>query len=284
MTKVPHIIRSGAIRELADMYEDERAFVRETISNIRDQLSHKDAQGKKAIATIYVDRLRGEIWIVDELTGIKDMDDFIAVGTVDTRRESGKVVGDEVNSYANINPEIVGQKHFGKLSCLYASKTGTAEFWSNNGQNGHYLKCDYDGWDEFEYGLPFKTMDKLEALPHVGLKVVIKDAKDDCLSLKKLENAVTNWFSILLKKRKLKVLIVDVNNTSKSFEVAANEEFSTKGEITDETLTMSVAGNIRVNLNAIEKPTLGNNIDIYQKEIYVRSIKTSIHVQGIHKL
>ena len=280
MTKVPHIIRSGAIRELADMYEDELAFDRETASNIRDQVSHKDAQGKKAIATIYVHKLRREVWIEDELTGIKDMDDFIAVGTVDTRRESGKTVGDQTNSYANINPEIVGQKHFGKLSCLYASKTGTAEFWSNNGVNGHYLKCDYDGWDEFDYGLPFKTMDKTEALPHVGLKIVIKDAKDDCLSIKKHENAIKKWFSILLKKRKLKVLIVDVDNNNKSLDIHADEDFTTNGETTDETLAMSIGGNIRVNLNAIDKPTLGNNIDIYQKEIYVRSIKLPFMCKG----
>ena len=166
--------------------KDELAFDREVISNIRDQLRHPNSTGKKPIARIYVHKLRRQVVIIDELTGIMDMEDFTGIGTETTSRESGKTVGDETNSYENINPEITGQKHFGKLSCLYASKTGEVEFYSNNGQNGHYLKCNYEGWDLFDslgnptdrdYGLTFKTIDRNEALPHVGLKIVIGRCK-----------------------------------------------------------------------------------------------------------
>ena len=61
MTKKGFNIRPGAIRELADMYEDELAFDREVVSNIRDQLRHPNAAGKKPIARIYVHKLRRQV-------------------------------------------------------------------------------------------------------------------------------------------------------------------------------------------------------------------------------
>ena len=45
--KIPHDIRGGSIRELADMYKDELAFVREHGLNILDQLQHPNAKGKR---------------------------------------------------------------------------------------------------------------------------------------------------------------------------------------------------------------------------------------------
>ena len=237
-------------------------------------------KARETLMKIYVHKLSGRVEIVDDLTGIVDMVDFIAIGAVSAGRDSGKIVGDQTNSYANINPNIVGQKHFGKLSSLYASNTGVVEFYSNNGTNGHYLKMDYDGWDEFDYGLRFKTMDRNQALPHIGLKTIINDAKPDCLSVKKIENAAKKWFSILLKKKKLDIEIIDVDNGGKLTIVRADPDFSTAGEITDETLTMPIGGNIRVNLKQLNKPSLKNNIAIYHKEVYVKSIKIPALCEG----
>jgi hypothetical protein len=277
--KVPHRTRPGLILELAK-YEDELAFIRETISNILDQLQHPNAKGKKAVAKIYVRKGIGKVEIVDDLTGIIDIEDFTAIGTEEPTKESGKTVGEEKNSYANINPDIIGQKHLGKLSCMYASKTGIVEYFSNNGQNGHYLKCDYTGWDKFEHGLPFKVIDRNEALRHIGLKVVINDAKDDCLSVRKLENAVKKWFSILLKKKKVEVQIIDVDNRFKTTIVQADADFKTDGETTDDTLAMPYGGNIRVNLKPLDRPSLKNNIAVYHKEIFVKTIKVAALCEG----
>jgi hypothetical protein len=143
--------------------------------------------------------------IVDGLTGIKDMNEFISIGTEYPTRDSGKVVGDQISSYENIHPVIVGQKHFGKLSCLFASETGNVEFFSNNGKNGNYLHVDYEGWEQFDYGHPFKTIDKAEALPHAGLKVVIRDAKPECLKIKSLANELSKWFGLLLRRKKKQI-------------------------------------------------------------------------------
>lgn len=156
--KIPHQIRGGTIRELADMYSNPLAFVRETGSNAYDQGAHPDAAGRPVHLKYYIHRLRRRIEFVDDLTGIKDMNEFISIGTEYATRDSGKTVGNQVSSYEIIHPAIVGQKHFGKLSCLFASETGTVEFYSNNGKNGHYLRADYEGWEQFEYELPFKTL------------------------------------------------------------------------------------------------------------------------------
>jgi hypothetical protein len=63
------------------------------------------------------------------------MNEFISIGIEYATRDSGKIVGDQISSYENIHPEIIGQKHFGKLSCLFASETGNIEFHSNNGND-----------------------------------------------------------------------------------------------------------------------------------------------------
>lgn len=172
--------------------------------------------GKHVHVKFYVHKLRREVTVVDSLTSIKDMEEFISIGTEHPTRDSGKVVGDQISSYERIHPVIIGQKHFGKLSCLFASETGNVEFFSNNGKNGRYLHVDYEGWEQFDYELPFKTIDKTEALPHIGLKVVILDAKLDCLKIRQLENALSKWFGLLLRRKKVTIEIIDVDNDNRT--------------------------------------------------------------------
>jgi hypothetical protein len=278
--KIPHQFRGGTIRELADMYSNPLAYGRETVSNAIDQSRHPEAAGKRIHVKFYLHKLSRKITIVDDLTGIKDMKEFISIGTEYATRDSGKIVGDQISSYENIHPEIIGQKHFGKLSCLFASETGNVEFYSNNGENGHYLHADYEGWEQFDYELPFKTIDTAEALEHIGLKVVIQDAKPDCLKIKSLESALSRWFGLLLRRKKIVIEIIDVDNSNKVVQVKAPDDLDTHGERTDNSLEMSRGGNIRVNLVETDAPSLTPNIDFYQKEIYVCSIKLPYLTKG----
>ena len=61
--KIPHQIRGGTIRELADMYSNPLAFVRETGSNAYDQGAHPDAAGRPVHLKYYIHRLRRRIEI-----------------------------------------------------------------------------------------------------------------------------------------------------------------------------------------------------------------------------
>jgi hypothetical protein len=262
------------------MYSNPLAYARETVSNAIDQGTHPDAAGKHVHVKFYMHKLRRMIMVVDDLTGIKDMEEFISIGTEHATRDSGKIVGDQISSYENIHPVIIGQKHFGKLSCLSASETGNIEFFSNNEKNGHYLHADYEGWEQFDYELPFKTIDKADALPHVGLKAIILEAKSECLKIKLLENALSKWFGLLLSRKKITIEIIDVDNNNKTIQVKAPADLDTRGERTDNSLAMSRGGNIRVNLVETDEPSLTPNIDIYQKEIYVCSIKLPYLVKG----
>lgn len=280
LRKLPHRIRGGAIRELADMYSNPLAYARETVSNAIDQGTHPEAMGKHVHVKFYVHKLRRAVTVVDNLTGIKDMEEFISIGTEHPTRDSGKVVGDQISSYERIHPVIIGQKHFGKLSCLFASETGNVEFFSNNGKNGHYLHVDYEGWEQFDYELPFKTIDKTEALPHIGLKVVILDAKLDSLKIRQLENALSKWFGLLLRRKKVTIEIIDVDNDNRITQVKAPAELDTCGERTDDSLVMPRGGNILVNLVETDEPSLTSNVDIYQKGIFVCSIKLPYLVKG----
>lgn len=110
--KIPHQFRGGTIRELADMYSNPLAYGRETVSNAIDQSRHPEAAGKRIHVKFYLHKLSRKITIVDDLTGIKDMKEFISIGTEYATRDSGKIVDDQISSYENIHPEIIGQKHW----------------------------------------------------------------------------------------------------------------------------------------------------------------------------
>jgi hypothetical protein len=279
--RIPHKIRAGAVRELADGYKNPFAYSRETGSNAYDQSQHPDSPKTIPYVTYAVSKLRRTTTIEDDRTGIKDMEDFTAIGTETTDRDSGKIVGDVKSSYVTINPNIVGQKHVGKLSCLNASETGNVEYYSNNGKNGHYLHMDYDGWEMFEYDLPFQTLDKNDALPHIGLRIIINDMKAQCLNIRALEKHLSNWFGLLLSKKKIRLDIFDSDNPNRApIHVKALEDLDTKGEKTDDTLKMSKGGNIRVNLVETDQPSLGPNIRIYHKEIFVCELHFPYMVKG----
>lgn len=280
--RIPHNVRGGAIYELVHMYKSPFAWVRETIANIYDQAKHPDVNGRKPIARIYVSKLRREINIIDDMTGVRDLDDFTAVGTEKADRSSGKIVGDRISSYDHIDSEIAGQKHVGKLSCMAACIDGkeSTEYYSNNGRNGHYLHMDCDGWEPFEHDLPFQIIDRVDALPHMGLKIVITDVRDECLNINRMQKEISRYFAILLSKKKIQIFIYDMDRDNREIEVHKPEGFETKGEDTHRLLEMSKGGNIRVNLKPLDAPSLSSNIDVYSKEIYVFSKKVPHLVKG----
>lgn len=123
-------------------------------------------------------------------------------------------------------------------------------------------------------------LSKQSNIEHIGLKVVIQDAKPECLKIKSLENALSRWFGLLLRRKKVMIEIIDVDNSNKVVQVKAPDNLDTHGERTDSSLEMSRGGNIRVNLVETDAPSLTPNIDVYQKEIYVCSLKLPYLTKG----
>lgn len=99
------------------------------------------------------------------------------------------------------------------------------------------------------------------------------------LKIKSLEKELSR-FGLLLKRKKITIEIIDVDNNNKTIHVLPPADLDTRGEKTDDSLQMSRGGNIRINLIEIDEPSLTPNIDIYQKEIYVCSKKFPYLVKG----
>lgn len=282
---IPYDYGRGTIREIADMYKNPFAFSRETASNVKDASVHPNAKGKPVECIFLVSKIDRQIIVLDHMTGIMDIKDFLIIGTKSTSRDVGKTVGDQVSSYNNVNPDIIGQKHFGKASCLYASESGNVEYFSNNGKNGHYLHSTYEGWEPFDMGLPervpFQITDKNKHLVEPGLMIKINNVKPLCLSKKNLFKNLAKWFGVVLAKGKMKILIIDVDKEGRTIEVEPFEDLlDVKNEYTDKSLMTSRKIPITVNLVATDQPFFGNNIDIYQKEIYVTSIHLPYMCKG----
>lgn len=271
----PYEYGEGTARELAK-YKTPLAFVREAGANVNDQSKEPSSQEKnRPTMRIYVSKLHKRIWIEDWQTGILNMGDFLIIGNRTTSTSDGKHVGDMISSDDNIIHDIIGKKHFGKLSYLFASKIGDVEYWSNNGKNGHYLHGYYNGWETFDdsYGWKFRVMDTTSALPHIGLKICINDPKDICLNVKTIGKAAQNYFDVLIAKNRLRILLTDMDKKT-TFSVLAPEphELNTSNEKTDSSLAMSKGGNIMVNLTKTEEMQIGNNIRVYNKDVFVCDI------------
>lgn len=281
----PYNIRPGILRILMrNMYTSSWVAFREAVSNAYDQYQHKALKEKEKVIYVTLDPYRRIITCTDHATGIENLQNFQDVGNEDAEGISGKMVGDQISSYQNINPKIIGQIHVGKLTYVNASSSKQVKIYSNNGERGDILTMLEYGWGEPEH---FSKQHANIALPHIGVKVEILDAKPELLKMKKAYEHLSEWFGILIA-RGLKIYIRDVTSTeyigeydSLWLQVLKPNDLKTDNEVyKDPLLRMSSGRYITCRLTPINKPSHEDNIDVYVKGVYIRSIHVDYLVKG----
>jgi hypothetical protein len=262
---IPHDFGSGSgiITEVGKYaYKRPMDIYREVVANALDQYDPSE-KNKMVEIKVKVPPTQ-DVEVVDHATGIQDYGDFIKAGS-----EEGKKIGERVSSYTRINPDIVGQKHIGKISFLFASETEKVEFHSNNGEVGMILVMRKAGFE------PPVHKDSTKVLPHKGLKVVIKNARKEVLNDKTIKEYLAKVFAIRIA-RGTRIL---VNNE----QLHKPADFDCSREM--ELFKLDILDNdgkpiiVRGQLSPVSKPK-SNNIDIFVKHIFVESDNYEYQVQG----
>ncbi len=157
----------GLIREISKyVYKNPIVVYREGVSNGLDAMDPYREQEDPRIE-IYTNHLPdADIVIEDWGTGIENYEEFLTIA------EGEKRVRGEVSSYEKVSDRIIGQKGMGKMSFLSMSSVNRVEFFSNNEKLGLHIILTDDPND-----VKIEPMNSQLALPHHGLKVVIKRAR-----------------------------------------------------------------------------------------------------------
>ena len=250
-----HEYGPGVVKELATkLYRNPIAVYREAISNALDAMIPypTNEQRIEIFTNVPPD---GDITIEDWGTGIEDFKIFKIISP------GSKFVKNEESSYEKINEKIIGQKGMGKLGFLNLSDTNTVEFHSNNEEIGMQIIMTFSGFYE-------KYVNSNIALPHHGLKVVIKHAKRPIVQDNKLIEYLSKTFAIRIA-RGAKIFV-------NGKQIHKPEGFdSSQFELFELTNGTKVFGN----LNSVDKPK-PNNIEIFVKQVFVDSKEFDYKVEG----
>jgi hypothetical protein len=245
----------GLIREISKyIYKNPIALYREGTTNgldAQDPYREKEAPQIE----IYTD-YNGDIVIEDWGTGIEDLEQFLTIA------EGQKKVRGEVSSYEKVNDRIIGQKGMGKMSFLSMSSINRVEFFSNNERIGLHIILTDDPND-----VKIDHMNSQLALPHRGLKVVIKQAKK-IIS----ESRVREYLQ--------KVFALRIARGAKIF-VNGNRIIEREGFDPTEYPLFQLDNGTKIygNLKKVEKPKT-DNIDIFVKKVFVGSKGFDNKVEG----
>lgn len=259
----PYVVNPGVLDIVTKyIYTTPLAAFREGISNAYDQ--YEDL-GKDKVIWVTIDSIRKIITWTDEATGILDMQDFTDVGNL-TQAVNKKLRGK------------IGKYHIGKMSFRYASKSKTVKIYSNNGESGDILTMLEMGWGEAEH---FKKEHAHVALPHIGLKVEILDAKDELLKPRSIYKELSRWFGIHIA-RGLKIFIKDENSGDDEWiKVLKPSGLKTDNEVlNDKRLKMKSGTYITCRLDPINKATHEDTLDVYVGYVFIRSIHSDYLVKG----
>jgi hypothetical protein len=251
----PHEYGPGVVKELATkLYRNPIAAYREAISNALDaMIPYPTNEHRIEIFTNVPPD--GDITIEDWGTGIEDYNTFKIISP------GSKFVKNVESSYEKINEMIIGQKGMGKLSFLNLSNTNTVEFYSNNEEIGMQIMMRMSGFYE-------KYVNSNIALPHHGLKVVIKHAKKSMVQDNKLKDYISKTFAIKIA-RGAKIFVNGIQiHKPMGFDSSQFNLF----ELNNGT---KVVGN----LNSVERPK-PNNIEIFVKRVSVDSKEFDYKVEG----
>ncbi|NAL77292.1 ATP-binding protein [Nitrososphaera sp. AFS] len=234
----------GLIGEISKyVYKNPIVVYREGPSNGLDAC---DPYREKEVARIEIcTDYEGDIVIEDWGTGIENLQEFLTIA------EGQKRVREEISSYEKVSDRIIGQKGMGKMSFLSMSSINRVEFFSNNEKVGLHIILTDDPND-----VKIDHMNSQVALPHRGLKVVIKRAKKIVP-----ENRVKEYLSKTFALRIAGGAKIFVNGTRVMEPEGFDPEGSPLFQLRDNTW-------IYGKLKKVEKPKT-DNIDIFVKKIHV---------------
>lgn len=259
----PYVVNSGVIDIITKyIYPSPIVAYREGVSNADDQYEGLE---KEHEIWITIDGIRKRVTWLDEATGILDMADFTDIGN------KNQAVKEKLRGK-------IGKYHIGKKAFTYASRTKTVKIYSNNGESGDILTMLDKGWGEPEH---FGKEHAHIALPHIGLKIEILDAKEELLNPRTVYNALSKWFGILIH-RGLKIYIKDENAEGNDWiKVLKPAGLKTDNEVkNDKRLRMKSGTYINCRLEPINKPSHEDTLDVYVRHVYIRSIHSDYLVKG----
>jgi Histidine kinase-, DNA gyrase B-, and HSP90-like ATPase len=249
----------GLIREISKyVYKNPIVVYREAVSNALDAMDPYREQEKPRVK-IYTNQMPdGDIVIEDWGTGIENYEEFLTIA------EGEKRVRGEVSSYEKVSNRIIGQKGMGKMSFLSMSSVNRIEFFSNNEKLGFHIILTDDPND-----VKIEPMNSQLALPHHGLKVVIKRAKKIIP-----EGRVIEYLSKVFALRIARGAKIFVNDK----QVNKPEPFE-PDQGRDPLFELNGGTKIYGVLKHVDKPKT-DNIDIFVKKIFVCSKGFGYKVEG----
>jgi hypothetical protein len=224
LTQVRHVSRPviGKAKTLfaRGLYSDLNDAIREGISNSMSwmHVANIPLDQRKIYITKNVGATN-DMWIEDYGTGITDYEKFKSIGH-DPK--------DEVHNERIKDPEFISQIGIGINSLLWLSKDNTVKFYSvsldsQNRKNGLIATLMMDKEDIFFLDPPERP-DSQYVLDHVGLRVVIKNAKD--LPMNKITQYVSRKF--MLKLKDYQVYVKDSRNQGNYSRIHPSTEFCSK--------------------------------------------------------
>jgi hypothetical protein len=249
----------GLIREISKyVYKNPIVVYREAVSNALDAMDpYRELE--KPCMKIYTNHgPDGDIVIEDWGTGIENYGEFLTIA------EGEKRVRGELSSYEKVSDRIIGQKGMGKMSFLSMSSINKVEFFSNNEKLGLHIILTDDPND-----VKIEFMNSQLALPHHGLKVIIKKAKKIIP-----EGRVIEYLSKVFALRIARGAKIYVNAN----QVKKPELFDSNQGI-EPVFELNGGTKIYGNLKHVEKPKT-DNIDIFVKKIFVSSKGFGYKVEG----
>ncbi|MPZ05702.1 MAG: hypothetical protein GEU26_04680 [Nitrososphaeraceae archaeon] len=202
------------------LYSDLNDAIREGISNSMSwmHVAHTPIVQKKIYITINVGNTN-DLWIEDFGPGITDYEKF---------KNIGHDPNDEVHNARIKDPEFISQIGIGINSLLWLSKDNTVKFYSvsldkENRKNGLIATLMMNNEDIFFIDPPERP-DSQYVLDHVGLRVVVKNARD--IPIEKIRQYVSRKF--ILKLKDYPVFIKDAKTDQGYTRIFPSTDFCTK--------------------------------------------------------
>jgi hypothetical protein len=264
------------------LYTTPDVGMREMAANAIDQYLEPTTQMHEHWNELYIDinPILRTYRQADYATGIVNIEDFKVF-----LRQGGKVVGSTTSSYDNPDNLMIGQYHVGKASYMKMSEREFGDvvtFYNNNGNEGHIFTMKWGeakilGWNKV---YNYRKEDATTVRPDIGLTVEVSDVISDLLSMRHVTNALSKQFGILIA-RGLKIYVRDSSiPNSEYMRVLSPKDLNTKGELHKTSELQLVNGTYISHVLENESNPKGDNIDIYVKHVYIKSIHVDYKVRG----
>jgi hypothetical protein len=276
--------RSMSVLIAKKLYTSPFVAIREMAVNAWDQYQHESARNKPKEFFITLNPIVRSLDAYDNATGIVvPMDDFKLIAADDPM--GGKVVGNQKSTYNQPHETIVGQWHIGKASYIKMSERKEGKvvtFSSNNGKEGN-IECltvmsnGEIGWGKsFTYPQENAHLAKQE----IGMAVQVVDVVPELLKIRSVSDSLRRDLGILIARYGFKVFIRDKSQGEEYKPITPPNDLDTKGEVHDQPELEQRNGKyISHCLKRVEKPKW-DNIDIYVKYVYIKSIHVDRKVTG----